>query len=209
MELFICSYCGSNRKNKNSWANHERTCPLNTNRKYKNGMLGKKGSNQYIKAEILGLEKPSYDRSHLPPAGCAAWSKEKRSQAAKDQGWGGYRENAGRSKKFKIKDSFGKEVVLQSSYELKCSEILDEMKIKWIRPSYLKYDDTRKYFPDFYLLDYDIYLDPKNSYLAQMDQDKIDKVIKTNNVKVYILTEENINREYLNMLVSPNGEGIS
>lgn len=29
--------------------NHERTCPKNLNRKYKNGMLGKKGRNPYHK----------------------------------------------------------------------------------------------------------------------------------------------------------------
>lgn len=45
MELFICSYCCSERKNKNSWLNHERTCPSNPNRNYKNGMTGKKAWN--------------------------------------------------------------------------------------------------------------------------------------------------------------------
>lgn len=50
MKLFICQFCGSNRKNKNSWLNHERTCPSNTNRVYSNGMTGKKGRNQYMKA---------------------------------------------------------------------------------------------------------------------------------------------------------------
>ncbi len=58
MKLFICSYCGSERKNHNSWRNHERCCSSNPNRNYKNGKVGKKGSNQYTKAEELGLPKP-------------------------------------------------------------------------------------------------------------------------------------------------------
>ena len=58
MKLFICSYCGSERKNANSWKAHERTCPSNINRDYKNGMTGKVGSNQYTKAEELGIPKP-------------------------------------------------------------------------------------------------------------------------------------------------------
>jgi hypothetical protein len=40
MTLFICCYCGSQRKNLNSWRNHERCCPSNPDRNYKNGMIG-------------------------------------------------------------------------------------------------------------------------------------------------------------------------
>lgn len=53
-----CQYCGSVRHNTNSWKNHERCCPQNANRNYKNGMTGKKGTNQFIKAKRLGLPKP-------------------------------------------------------------------------------------------------------------------------------------------------------
>lgn len=208
MELFICSYCGSNRKNKNSWANHERTCPLNANRKYKNGMLGKKGTNQYIKSKQNSLPNPVYDTSKRPRSGFAIASSEQKSKWAKEAGTGGYKPNAGRSKKYKVNDSFGKEVVLQSSYELLCSEILDAKSIKWIRPKALKYDG-RNYFADFFLVDFNIYLDPKNDYKAKLDKQKIESVIKENNVIVHILTKDMINEEYITMLVSPNGEGLS
>ena len=68
---------------------------------------------------------------------------------------GGYRANAGRSKKFKVIDSYGKHTILQSTYELKCSELLNELNIKWLRPKSLKYDN-KNYFADFYLPDYEI-----------------------------------------------------
>ena len=58
MELFICCHCGSKRENHNSWKNHERCCSFNHNRVYKNGMTGKKGSNQYTKAKRLNQPKP-------------------------------------------------------------------------------------------------------------------------------------------------------
>lgn len=109
---------------------------------------------------------------------------------------GGYRANAGRSHKYKVLDSFGKEVTLQSSYELTCSQILDKMSIKWIRPSHLKYDG-RCYFPDFYLVDYDVYLDPKNDYKAIQDADKIQKVIDQNSVKVFVLSKKQLSEEYI------------
>ena len=121
---------------------------------------------------------------------------------------GGYRPNAGISKKHRVLDSFGNEVVLQSSYELACSEILNDKRIRWIRPKALKYSG-RNYFADFFLVDFNIYLDPKNSYKAKLDRQKIEKVIEENSVQVYILTEDMINEEYITTLVSPNGEGLS
>lgn len=121
---------------------------------------------------------------------------------------GGYRPNAGISKKYRVLDSFGNEVVLQSSYELICSEILNIKGIKWVRPKALKYDG-RNYFADFFLVDFGIYLDPKNSYKAKLDKQKIEKVIEENNVQVHILTEDMLNEKYITTLVSPNGEGLS
>ena len=113
---------------------------------------------------------------------------------------GGYRPNAGRSKKFRVYDSFGKSVVLQSSYELECSIILNEMNVRWTRPRALKYDN-KNYFADFYLIDFDIYLDPKNNFKAKQDEEKIQKVMSQNNVNIYILLKENITREFIASLI--------
>lgn len=135
------------------------------------------------------------------PTGCFGWTKDRRSIHAKKIGLGGYRENAGRSKKYKVIDSFGKEVCLQSSFEMRCAEILQVLSIKWLRPSALKYNN-RNYFADFYLPDYDIYLDPKNSYKARLDKEKIDAVVRQNNVRVFVLLEEQITIEYIISLCS-------
>ena len=121
---------------------------------------------------------------------------QKLSVAAKKQGFGGYRPNAGHSKKFKVKDSYDNIVVLQSTYELKCSQILDELKIAWLRPKALLYD-SRKYYADFYLPDYNLYFDPKNSYKALQDKEKIDKVMHQNNVKVVVLLQEHLTKEFI------------
>lgn len=134
-----------------------------------------------------------------PPTGCFAWSKEEKSINAKKQGFGGYRKNAGRSKKFKTTDSFGNEVTLQSTYELKCSQILNELKINWVRPKALKYDG-KNYFADFYLPDYDIYLDPKNKFKAELDSKKIQKVMEQNKVSIFILLEEQLTIEHFTRL---------
>ena len=59
-DRFICRFCGSERKNKNSLTNHERLCKSNPNRQEPNrGGHGKNGGlNQFSKAKLLGLPVP-------------------------------------------------------------------------------------------------------------------------------------------------------
>ena len=200
--MYICQYCFSERKNINSLKNHELKCPSNPKRNYVSYTTGKTGWNKGLTKDtderVKKYSSSLKTRYHndLKPHGCAIWSTEQRSLEAKQQGFGGYRENAGRSKKFRVMDSYGKETVLQSSYELKCSEILNELGVKWIRPKALKYNG-KNYYADFYLTEYGIYLDPKNSYKATLDYEKINAVQEQNNVKVYILLEEHLTTEYI------------
>lgn len=71
-----------------------------------------------------------------------------------------------------------KEVLLESSWEVEIANFLIQNNIKWIRPKFIKWIDslgkTRRYFPDFYLPDYDLYLDPKNPYCMKRDKEKIE-----------------------------------
>lgn len=91
-------------------------------------------------------------------------------------------------------------VYLESSYELKLAKELDANNIKWIRPKFLYYiiDNTRKrYFPDFYLIDFDIYLDPKNFYLIEKDKLKIQYVKEQNNIKLLVLNKDELTWDIL------------
>ncbi len=89
-----------------------------------------------------------------------------------------------------------KEVLLDSSWEVEIAKLLDKNRVNWLRPKYLPYKDengvNRKYYGDFYLNDYDVYLDPKNSYLIGKDRDKIERVKVQNDVKIFILTREEL-----------------
>lgn len=171
--MLNCKYCNKESKNKNSLGNHEFRCINNVNRDMTK--ISRKG--------IIGT--PRTDAQ-----------KARQSEIARSTRFGGYRENAGRSKKFKVLDSFGKETVLQSTYELLCSEILNQLGVKWIRPRALKYNN-KNYFSDFYLVDHDLYLDPKNSYKARLDAEKICIVQEQNGVKVVILLKEHLTLEYI------------
>ncbi len=91
----------------------------------------------------------------------------------------------GRKKLYKYFNKHeNKEITLESSYELKIAEFLDRENIKWSRPKFIRWVDprdnkTRYYYPDFYLPEYEIYLDPKNSYVMKLDQTKLSVITKT------------------------------
>jgi len=70
----------------------------------------------------------------------------------------------------------GSQVLLDSSWEEVLAHRLDDLGIAWTRPGYISYkmgDKYHKYFPDFYLTDFDMYLDPKNPQAMRVQQEKI------------------------------------
>ena len=69
-------------------------------------------------------------------------------------------------------------VLLDSSWEEALAKRLDDQKINWVRPSIpIEWIDNNKkthnYFPDFYLPDYNLYLDPKNPAVFKNQIEKI------------------------------------
>lgn len=85
-----------------------------------------------------------------------------------------------------------KGVMLDSSWELALAMRLDELQIKWERPKPLKWvdknGDKHNYFPDFYLEEYDLYLDPKNPAAYQNQKEKVEVLKKTYKNLKFILT---------------------
>lgn len=96
-------------------------------------------------------------------------------------------------KKFLYKDQW-----FDSSWEIILAKLLDEKNIKWIRTKKLClfwFDEKgkqRRYYPDFYLEKYDLYIDTKNKYLMQQDAYKIEQVRKNNKVNLIVDTLDNI-----------------
>jgi hypothetical protein len=97
-----------------------------------------------------------------------------------------------------------KGVYLHSSYEVRTAKDLDKNNIKWTRPEPVYWFDEdnkrHRYYADFYLPDYDVYLDPKADYIIEninprfgiTDKEKIDIVMKQNNIRVFILREHEL-----------------
>lgn len=85
--------------------------------------------------------------------------------------------------------------IFDSGFEVKIAKFLDENGVKWIQPKdAIKWIDKdgkeRKYFPDFYLPYYDLYLDPKNWYCIQKQKEKLD--IVSNIIKLFYGDPEEI-----------------
>jgi hypothetical protein len=126
-------------------------------------------------------------------------TKQKLSRISKDNNCGGHTSK----RKLFFKKKNGDVVYLQSSYEIRFAQILEDLNIEWSRPIPLKWIDENgadhKYYPDFKIGN--IYIDTKNDYLAIKDKPKIDRVKEQNNVDVRIVTNEYINIEYIESLV--------
>ncbi|MFA5490697.1 MAG: hypothetical protein WC284_16050 [Candidimonas sp.] len=95
-------------------------------------------------------------------------------------------QNGSRKNIYYFSKSENKTICLESSWELKTAQILDQLEISWIRPSPIKWIDGKNishyYYPDFYLPDYNVYLDPKNPYCMELDKEKISVVSKEINL---------------------------
>ena len=126
--------------------------------------------------------------------------KKRLSNIAKNRGLGGVRQ----SKRLMYNNK-----ILGSSYELQLVKELDDNNIKWDTCKKFKYIDCfnkeRSYTPDIYLVDYDVYLDPKNDFLIEninptlgfKDIDKIKWVQEQNSIKIIILNKYQLNWEYI------------
>lgn len=91
-------------------------------------------------------------------------------------------------KNFKGKNITYKNIKMDSQWEKKLAIYLDKKKIKWERPDFITWLDNegieRKYFPDFFLPEYEIYLDPKNPLLMETQKEKLD-IIKNKITLIY------------------------
>ena len=205
-----CKFCDKECKNDNSLRNHERLCKLNPNRQLtvfqtnnpvKRDGPWNKGLNKdiddriikqcltYKNNHILGLHT-HYGHPHTKE------SKLKLREAALRNNLGGFHLRRG---------LIYNDIKLDSSYEVALAQSLDKNNIKWERPSRFKYYDLNNklhyYTPDFYLPDYNIYLDPKNDFLINninpklgySDKDKIKWVMEQNKIKVLILGSQHLN----------------
>jgi len=182
--MLICKYCEREYKNKNSLVQHEIRCKENPNRidlsYIKHGhSKGHIGKNQFTKAKELGLEIPKVSEETKQKIGKARRGKKhtieqinkikngmKSAVIKYPESYRGINYN-GKVKKYKYND-----YTLDGKWEVSFAKYLDANNIKWIRPnkgiSYIWNNEQHKYFPDFYLIEYNMYVEIKG-YQTERD----------------------------------------
>jgi DNA-binding transcriptional MerR regulator len=121
---------------------------------------------------------------------------QKLSQLAKERGLGGYRPHPNKGMRYK-------DIWFDSTWEVIVAKSLDESSIPWTRPKngFIWTDTGRRYYPDFYLTDHDIYLDPKNDYLIKKDCEKIQQACIRNNIRVIVLNSSQLSWDKIKTLL--------
>lgn len=90
---------------------------------------------------------------------------------------------------------------MDSSWEVEVAKFLDEKNIKWERSRKMMFwwtdekGSKRRYYPDFFLPEYNVYLDPKNKFLLIKDDFKLHQVIKENNISLIYGLKDHILEE--------------
>lgn len=186
-----CKFCEKNCKNYNSLINHERLCKENPNRQEvvsnfieynkKRKDLGIKGTNQYTKAKLLGLPKPVMSdetRKKLSESSknrkYTEEQKKKHSESMKravENHPNSYTKNnvVGR-----VKNIIYNGIKLKGKWEVIVAKWLDLNNIKWEHETKsfdYEWNGIRKYYPDFYLPEFDLFIEVKG-YETERDRCK-------------------------------------
>ena len=209
---FICKFCRKVCKNANSLRNHERLCKENPEHQESSWTK----FNHERGAWNKGLTKETDERVRKYGETC---SKRIQSGIIPKSFKGRHHtdEHKQRMRELALERQLGgwhtsktidyKGIKLDSRYEYEVAKELDENQVKWKRPTYFLWEDTNgvkhRYYPDFYLPEYNVYLDPKNDYLINnkskrfgiTDVEKIEKVQQQNGIQIIILDKDNLTWE--------------
>jgi hypothetical protein len=200
--MWLCKHCAKEFEgfSTSEKANHSRWCNLNPKRRSYVEDLSK----ARLKARS---SKTSFRNQYSYGAKCSDETRRKISESSKGRTHtvetkellrqkalaSNHRRILRSTRKYTQKD--GTVVLLDSSWEEALAIRLDELNIKWIRPNSVKWTDDEgkghNYFPDFYLVDHDLYLDPKNEQVYKTSTEKINKVLDIlPNLKIIRTLEE-------------------
>lgn len=217
--MYICKWCNKECKNTNSLRQHEIRCKENPNHitvkptyGYKGKVGWSRGLNKETDERVKNISKGVNKYLETHPG---TFLGKKHSDKTKQIMSKNAREN-----NFQSHWGFRKSypyncLTLQSSYEVETAKSLDANNVIWNKPKYglFEYIDNlgkvHTYTPDFYLPEYDVYLDPKNDFLINninpalgySDKEKIEWVSKQNNVKIIILDKNQLTWDVIKKLL--------
>ena len=215
----FCKHCGKQCKNENSLKQHELRCKENPERinvivrgfndvsKIPWNKDKRKDTDERIQKTSDAVKK--FYETHPGSFTGKTHTKEYKqhmSNIAKNRSLGGFN-----MRKASITYDG---VELDSSYELEVAKSLDAANIRWTRCGRFEYqhdDGSNHYYtPDFYLPEYDVYLDPKkndyliehiNEFTGMTDVEKIQRASKANNIRVIVLDKDSLTWDKIKELI--------
>lgn len=205
--ILVCRFCRKNFKNRKALAQHELRCIENPERRCFNNFRSawERPWNKGLTCETdervrKATENSIKNRTKGPNPACShphsQEFKDRQRKRALEEHW---ESHFGSHKSYLYKG-----VKFVSSYEVELAKDLDLNHVLWEKPKRFSYKDNNgrdhHYTADFYLPEYDIYLDPKNDYLIEninpilgySDLQKILWVQQQNNVKVIVLDKDHL-----------------
>jgi hypothetical protein len=176
--MLYCSYCNRPAQTTNSNSQHELYCKSNPNKKKKIssfGMLGKKGTNQYIKGTAKPLTEEGREKIRLKNKN-RIWDEKARQKHSDSMKRAVEKnpESYTSSNRGRTKQIIYNGICFHGSWELKFYQWCENKKIKIVRNNKgFKYiwNGERTYFPDFYLPEHDTYIEVKG-YKTERDNAK-------------------------------------
>ncbi len=219
-----CSFCGKLCKNANSLRNHERLCAANPERQilephqkggWPKGKEGwSKGLTKHTDVRVANCSKrvTEYYSEHIGTFAGKHHSEETRQMLSSNAKEKDFASHFGSSRRITYNGFH-----FQSTYEVRVAQSLDSYGVTWSKPKRLKYIDAdgkfHYYTADLYLVDYDIYLDPKNDFLIEnvnphlgyKDADKIKWVSEQNNVTILVLNKDQLDWSTIENLIKQLG----
>ena len=211
---FDCVFCNNAHNTKSAVISHETTCINNPKRKMPScGMLGRqhpikgktKNTTESLRKQGETLKSKISSGEYIP-------HRTKHTDSTRDMLSKIACDRLQKNSKYSKNTEYKPGIFLESSYEVRVAEILDELNVQWIkcRQGFIWNDrgKTRRYIPDFYLPFYNLYLDPKNDYLIDKDKIKIKSAKEINNIEVIILSNLQINKETIRNIIRKIGRVV-
>jgi hypothetical protein len=193
--MFICQHCGKECKSANSLRNHERLCSNNPTKQVSsfvaynaNNEPWNKGKTGVQSAWNKGLPGTFLGKQH------SSETKQKISEKLSINNKGG------RAKWYEVA---GQNV--QGTWERDIATKFEQLNIRWIKlktnKHTLKYEmngKIRSYTPDFYLPDYDVFVEVKGFWWGD-DKEKMKKVFEAYPDKHIMVVEKDEYQEIMSL----------
>ncbi len=148
------------------WADMQRLSKAGINRGDKNGMKQPEARQRVSKARVEYFSNPE-NRQAVADAVSKAWKEGKYDGAS-----------VGRCKWFTLEHPNGTSIKVQGTWERAYAEYLIREEIRFVahrgRIPYIIDGNERSYYPDFYLIDEDMYIDIKNRYHFKSQKKKFE-----------------------------------